>query len=148
MTLRDQLAHDLKDAMRAKDKLRLSAIRLLQTAITEKEKSGSGPVSEDDLVALVQKQAKQRRDSIAQYTEAGREDLAQREADELAVIEQYLPPQLSDEDIHQAVQEIVQRTGATSMKDMGRVMGEAMRTLRGQADGKRVQAVVRALLNA
>ncbi|NNF58792.1 MAG: GatB/YqeY domain-containing protein [Rhodothermaceae bacterium] len=148
MALREQLAHDLKDAMRAKDKLRLSAIRLLQTAITEKEKSGSGPPSEDELVAIVQKQAKQRRDSIAQYSEAGRDDLAQREADELAIIEQYLPPQLSDEDIYQAVQEIVQRTGATSMKDMGRVMGEAMSALRGQADGKRVQTVVRALLNA
>ena len=148
MTLREQLAHDLKDAMRAKDTLRLSAIRLLQAAITEKEKSGSGPVAEDDLVALVQKQAKQRRDSIAQYSEAGRDDLAQREADELTVIEAYLPPQLSDEAIHQVVQEIVQRTGATSMKDMGRVMGEAMSALRGQADGKRVQAAVRAILNA
>ena len=148
MGLKEQLASDLKDALRAQDKTRLSAVRMLQAAVIEKEKSGSGPASEDDLVAIVQKQAKQRRDSIEQFTAAGRDDLAQREADELAIIERYLPAQLSDEDIHRAVHAIVQRTGATSMKDIGRVMGEAMSTLKGQADGRRVQAVVRELLNA
>ncbi|MEM6289059.1 MAG: GatB/YqeY domain-containing protein [Bacteroidota bacterium] len=146
--LKETLARDLKDAMRARDKVRLGAIRMVQAAITEKEKAGSGPLSEDDLIAVVAKQAKQRRDAYAQFTEAGRDDLAEREAAELAVIEAYLPAQASDEDIHRVVHEIVQRTGATSMKDMGRVMGEAMRELRGVAEGGRVQAVVRELLNA
>ena len=146
--LKERLARDLKDAMRARDKVRLSAIRMLQSAITEKEKSGSGLLAEDELVQVVAKQAKQRRDSFDQYTEAGRADLAEREAAELGYIEQYLPPQASDEDIHRTVQEIVQRTGATSMKDMGRVMGEAMSELRGVAEGARVQAVVKALLGA
>ena len=146
--LKEELARDLKDAMRAREKVRLSAIRMLQAAITEKEKSGAGPLSDDELVAVVAKQAKQRRDAIAQYTEAGRDDLAEQEAAELGFIEQYLPAQASDEDIHRTVQEIIQRTGATTMKDMGRVMGEAMSELRGVAEGARVQAVVKDLLSA
>lgn len=146
--LKEQLARDLKDAMRAQEKVRMGAIRMVQAAITEKEKSGAGELSEDDLVAIVAKQAKQRRDSIAQFQEAGRDDLAEREAAELGYIEAYLPAQASDEEIYRVVQEIVQRTEATSMKDMGRVMGEAMSELRGVAEGSRVQAVVRSLLNA
>ena len=146
--LKEQLARDLKDAMRAKDKVRLSAIRMVQAAILDKEKSGTGPASDDELLAILAKQAKQRRDAYAQYTDAGRDDLAQREADELAIIEGYLPVQVSDEDIHAVVHAIVQRAGATSMKDMGRVMGEAMSELKGKADGARVQTVVRSLLNA
>jgi uncharacterized protein YqeY len=146
--LKERLARDLKDAMRAREKVRLSAIRMVQAAITEKEKAGGGPLSDDDLVAVVAKQAKQRRDAIAQYREAGRDDLAEREAAELGFIEGYLPAQASDEDVHRVVHEIVQRTGATSMKDMGRVMGEAMSELRGVAEGSRVQAVVRELLGA
>ena len=146
--LKEQLARDLKDAMRAKDKVRLSAIRMVQAAIQEQEKSGSGPASDDELLSILAKQAKQRRDAYMQYTDAGRDDLAQREADELAIIEGYLPVQVSDEEIHSVVHAIVQRTGATTMKDMGRVMGEAMSALKGKADGARVQTVVRALLNA
>lgn len=146
--LKEQLARDLKDAMRAQDKVRLSAIRMVQSAITEREKAGTGPLSDADLEAVVAKQAKQRRDAITQFQDAGRDDLAEREAAELGYIEAYLPAQASDEDIHRVVHEIVQRAGATSMKDMGRVMGEAMTELKGVAEGSRVQAVVRALLGA
>ncbi len=96
----------------------------------------------------MQKQAKQRRDAMQQYDDAGRDDLAQKERDELAILSEYLPKQLSDEDIHRAVQDIVTRTGATSMKDMGRVMGEVMSELKGQADGNRVRVVVQDLLKA
>ena len=146
--LKETLARDLKDAMRQQDKFRLSAIRMLQAAITEKEKAGAGPLDEDDVRAVVAKQAKQRRDSIRQFQEADRQDLAEREAAELGYIEQYLPAQASDDDIHRVVHEIVQRTGATSIKDMGRVMGEAMTELKGVAEGARVQAVVKKLLAA
>ncbi len=142
----DRLDHDLKDAMRAKDKTRLLAIRALRAAIIEKHKEGTGPVSDDDLLAIIQKQAKQRRDALQQYEDAGRDDLAQRERDELVIIAEYLPAQLSDEDIHRTIHEIVTRTGATSMKDMGRVMGEAMSALKGKADGNRVRVVVQNLL--
>ena len=148
MSLKDRIAADLRDALRAGEQTRLSAVRMLQAAITEREKSGAGPLTEEDYLAVVQKQAKQRRDAAEQFRAAGRTDLAEREEAELAVLGDYLPAQLSDEDIHRVVHEIVQRTGATSMKDMGRVMGEAMSELKGQADGRRVQAVVRALLQA
>lgn len=146
MSLKDQLSHDLKEAMRAKDRVRLGAIRMLSAAILEKEKSGGGDVTEDDLVAIVQKQAKQRRDSIRQIREGGRNDLVDIEEAELAVIEHYLPAQLSDEEIRTTVQQIVEQTGASEMQDMGRVMGQAMQTLRGKADGNRVRQAVEALL--
>ena len=146
--LKDQLTQDLKTAMRAQDRLRLGTIRMVQAAITEKEKSGSGAVSDEDVLAILTKQAKQRRDAIDQYTSAGRDDLAQQGADELAIIEGYLPAQLSDDEIQGAVRAIVERTGASSMKDMGRVMGAAMGELKGKADGSRVQAAVRAALAA
>ena len=146
MPLKDQLSHDLKEAMRAKDRVRLGAIRMLSAAFLEKEKSGGGDVSEDDLVAIVQKQAKQRRDSIEQFRGAERDDLADIEVAELAIIEQYLPAQLSDEEIRTAVQEIVEQTGASGMQDMGRVMGQAMQALRGKADGNRVRQAVEASL--
>lgn len=142
----ERLARDLQDAMRSRDTVRLGAVRMLQAAITQEEKKGTGPLTDDALVAVVQRQAKQRRDSIQQFTEAGRDDLAQKEADELAWIEQYLPAQASDEDIHRIVHEIVQRTGATGMQDMGRVMGAAMAELKGIARGDRVKAVVEQLL--
>lgn len=146
--LKDQLSHDLKDAMRAKDRVRLNTIRMVQSAITEKEKSGSGEATEADVLAILTKQAKQRRDAIEQYSAAGRDDLAKQEADELAIIETYLPAQLSDAEVRDAVRAIIDRTGATSMKDMGRVMGAAMGELKGKADGARVQSAVRAALNA
>lgn len=146
MSLQERLAHDLKDAMRARDQVRLRAIRSLITALTEKEKEGAGPVTEEQAIAAVQKQAKQRRDAIEQFEAAGREDLAQKERDELAVLARYLPAQLSDDDIRREVHEIITRTGFTTRKDMGRVMGEAMSRLRGKAEGDRVRAVVEAML--
>lgn len=146
--LKETLARDLKDAMRAKDTIRLGAIRMLQSAIMTEEKKAGQPLDTDTLVAIVQKQAKQRRDSIQQFESGGREDLAERERAELTWIEMYQPKQASDEDIHSVVHAIVQRTGATTMKDMGRVMGEAMSELKGVADGNRVRVVVQQLLSA
>jgi uncharacterized protein YqeY len=146
--LKERLEQDLKDALRQKDKVRLSAVRMLRAGILEQEKSGSGPATPDQITAIVQRQAKQRRESIKQFEENDREDLAQRERDELFYIEQYLPAQLSDEEIVRRVHEIVQRTGATTMQDMGRVMGEAMSDMRGQADGNRVRQAVQQLLGA
>ena len=146
MSLKDQLSHDLKEAMRAKDRVRLGAIRMLSAAIQVEEKSGMGDVTEDDFIAIVQKQAKQRRDSIEQFRSAGRDDLVDIEVAELAVIEQYLPAQLSDEEIRTTIQQIVEQTEASGMQDMGRVMGQAMQALRGKADGNRVRRAVEALL--
>ncbi len=146
--LKERLAQDLKDAMRSKDTIRLSVIRMLQTAIMQEEKKTGQPLAPEALVPIVQKQAKQRRESIKQFVEGGREDLAERERAELPWLEVYMPAQASDEDIHSVVHGIVQRTGATTMKDMGRVMGEAMSELKGVADGNRVRKVVQQLLSA
>ncbi len=146
MSLKDQLSHDLKEATRAKDRVRLGAIRMLSAAIQVEEKSGRGDVTEDDFIAIVQKQAKQRRDSIEQFRSAGRDDLVDIEVAELAVIEQYLPAQLSDEEIRTTIQQTIEQTGASGMQDMGRVMGQAMQALRGKADGNRVRRAVEALL--
>lgn len=144
--LRDRLNADLKDAMRARDQTRLLTVRSLLAAVTAREKEGTGALSEDDLTAVVQKQAKQRRDSIEQFERAGREDLAERERAELAVVEGYLPAQLSDEEVRQAVEGVIARTGASAPSDIGRVMGEAMRELRGRADGARVREAAQSLL--
>lgn len=145
--IKERLAHDLKDALRAKDQLRLLTIRSVMAALTNREKETGAPVTDDDALAVLTKQAKQRRDAIAQFEAADRDDLAQRERDELVLIEQYLPAQLSDDDIRRVVQDIITRTGATTKKDLGRVMGEAMRELKGQADGNRVREATSGLLS-
>lgn len=145
--LKDRLEHDLKDAMRARDRVRMLAIRAVLAAIVAREKEGKGLLTDDEIVEVLAREAKQRRDALAQYTDAGRDDLAQRESDELVIIERYMPRQLSDAEIRQVIHDIVSRTGATSRKDLGRVMGEAMRELRGRADGNRVRGVAEALLS-
>lgn len=148
----EKLQQDLKDAMRSKDAVRLRTIRSLRAAILQKEidlrTDGAGSIPHEDALAVIQKQAKQRRDAILQYEAAAREDLKQIEVDELAVIESYLPKQLSAQEIRSAVDTIIQETAAEGMKDMGRVMGAAMQALKGQADGKVVQEVVRAALTS
>jgi uncharacterized protein len=144
--LRNRLEHDLKDAMRAKDRTCLLTIRSLLAAITSREKEGSGPVSDEQEQAAIAREAKQRRDAIAQYEEAGRTDLAEKEAEELAVIENYLPKQLSDDEVREVIREIIEQTGATSKKDLGAVMGQAMGRLRGRADGNKVRQTAEVLL--
>ena len=150
MLLADRLASDLKDAMRARDEVRLRALRSLTAALKSAEiarrEGGSATLTDEDVLAVVQKQAKQRRESIAQFDAAGRADLSQHEQEELDVLDTYLPKQLSDEEIRAVVDEVVRETGASGAAMMGRVMGPAMARLRGQADGNRVQAAVKAAL--
>ena len=148
----EQLNQDLKEAMRARDKVRLRTIRLLRAALIEKEiaerRGGEAELSEEQAMAVLQKQAKQRRDSMEQFENAGREDLAVTEREELEVIKEYLPEQLSEDEIRKEVEAIVADVQASSVKDMGRVMGPAMQRLRGKADGKVVQSLVRELLTS
>lgn len=151
MSLTDQLQADLKDAMRAKDKVRLRTIRSLRTALTEKEiekRSSGEDLTEQEALAVVQKQAKQRRDAMKQYAEAGRDDLVQKEEEELEVIEAYLPEQLGDEAIRKVLHDVIAATGAASPRDMGKVMGVAMKRLRGRADGRRINELARELLTS
>ncbi len=151
MSLNDQLAKDLKQAMKAKDAVRLRTIRSVRAALKEKEiaerRDGEAHLSEEQVLAVVQKQAKQRRDAIAQYEPAGRDDLAAKEQEELEIIEAYLPKQLGDEEIRRVVQEIVAATGASSMREMGKVMSATMEQLRGRADGRRINEIARELLS-
>jgi len=145
----DVLQEHMKEALRAGEKDRLRTIRSLradlQQAAIEQRQSG-GALSDTDELKVLQKAAKQRTDAIAQYEDAGREDLAAKERAELEVIRSYLPEQLSDEALRTRLQDLVDATGASSMQDMGRVMGQAMHQLRGKADGARISSIVKELL--
>lgn len=146
----EKLQNDLKEAMKSKDAVRLRTIRSLRSAIMAKEiemrSGGEATISNEDAMSVLHKQAKQRRDSIEQFVAAGRDDLRKVEEEELAVIEGYLPKQLSEEEVRIAVKEIIEATGASGMQDMGKVMGQAMGRLKGLADGNLVQKAARELL--
>lgn len=151
MSLKDRISEDIKTAMKAKDKLRLETVRGIKKFIIEKEVSlrpqGQESLTETQEIEVLAQQAKQRRDSIEQYRQAGRHDLAIKEAQELIIIEEYLPGQLSDEEVVAVVEQIIAQTGATSAKDMGKVMGPVMQQLKGRADGQKIQAIVKEKLN-
>ena len=150
MSLKDQISEDIKTAMKAKDKLRLETLRSIKKVLLEKEvsvrPSGQTELTEAQELEVLVQLAKQRRDSIEQYQQVGRSDLADQETQELAIIETFLPAQLSDDEIAQAIEAIIAQVGATSPKDMGKVMGPAMQQLKGKADGKKVQDIVKAKL--
>ncbi len=145
--VRDQLRSDLRDAMRAKDAPRRNTIRMLEAAIknVEIDKRGS-ELADADVLAILQRQVKQRRESIEQFVQGGREDLAEIERIEIAIIEQYLPRQLSREEVETRARAAIEQVGASGPGDRGKVMGMLMRELRGEADGSLVNAVVGELL--
>ncbi len=147
MSLKERIGEDIKTAMKAKDKIRLETVRSIKKAILEKEVAlrpkGIDSLSEEHEIELLSQQAKQRRDAIQQYQNAGREDLADKESQELAIIETYLPEQVSDEELETIIDEIIASSGASSVKDLGKVMGPAMKQLKGKADGKKIQALVK-----
>lgn len=148
MSLKTQVESGIKDAMRAKDQDTLRALRAIKSLILLEETKGgaSGELSADDELKLLTKAAKQRRESADIYKTQGREDLLQKEEAELAVIEQFLPKQLTEEEVKAKLQEIITRVGASAPSDMGKVMGVATKELAGQADGKVVSALVKGLL--
>lgn len=147
MSLKEQIGEDIKSAMKSKDKIRLETVRSIKKVILEKEVAlrpkGQDSLTEEQEIEVLSQQAKQRRDSIEQYQKAGREDLAEKEAQELAIIETYLPKQLSEAEVNTIIDEIIASVGATSSKDLGKVMGSAMQQLKGKADGKRIQELVK-----
>lgn len=149
--IKDRISEDLKSAMRARDEVRLRTLRSLRAALLEREiaerKGGEAELSDEQALTVFQKQAKQRRDSIEQYVNAGREDLAESERLELAIIEEYLPEQLEDEEIRDEIRKVLAEVGASSIADIGKVMGPVMQRLKGRADGKRIQMIARELLS-
>lgn len=150
MSLKDRIGEEIKAAMKTKDKIRLETLRSIKKLILEKEvsvrPSGQESLTAEQELELLVQLAKQRREAISQYQQVGREDLAAQEAQELSIIEEYLPRQLSDAEIAQTIEAIIVQVGATSIKDIGKVMGPAMQQLKGKADGTKVQEIVKAKL--
>ncbi len=138
----------MKIAMKEKDSLALQSLRAVKSAIllAQTQEGAKEMLSEDEEIKLLQKLVKQRKDSAAIYTDQGREDLAGPEIAEANIIEQFLPEQLTEEEVAKIVDEIIAKTGASSMKDMGKVMGMANQALAGQADGKTISTIVKARL--
>lgn len=149
MNLFDQVSEGIKDAMRAKDKIRLEALRGMKKEFIEAKtaKSASDDFSDEAAIQILQKMAKQRRDSAEIYSGQNRPDLAENELAELAVIETYLPKQLSQEELDTKISEIIAKVGATSPADMGKVMGVATKSLAGVAAGKTISETVKKLLS-
>ena len=146
MSLKAQITEDMKTAMRAKDSVRLATIRLLQAAIKQKEVDERIELDDAAVIAIVYKMIKQRKDSIAAFEGAGRQDLADQEKAETAVLQGYLPQRMSTEEITAAVQAIVAQLGASGPGDMGKVMGAVKTQLAGKADMGAVSAAVKAAL--
>ena len=148
MNLTDQINNDLKEAMKAKDKETLTALRAIKSqlllAATEK---GGGESDEEAGIKMLQKLVKQRKESAELYKSQGRDDLADPELAEAAIIEKYLPKQLSEDELKPILQAIIDKVGAAGPQDMGKVMGAASRELGGKADGKTISTVVRQLLS-
>lgn len=147
MNLEERIMQDMKDAMRAKDQAALRGIRAIKAAILLVKTDGSGQaLDEAGEIKLLQKLVKQRRESLDIFEKQQREDLAVTEREEIAVIERYLPAQMDEAALTAVIQAIITETGASSVKDMGKIMGLANQRLAGQADGKSISAVVKALL--
>ena len=146
MSLKDQITEDMKNAMRAKDVARLGAIRLLLAAIKQREVDERIVVDDAGVIVAVEKMIKQRKDSISQFEKAGRDDLVAIEAGEMAILQAYLPAQLSDAEVEAAVVAAVSSTGAAGPQDMGKVIGALKAQLAGKADMGKVSALVKAAL--
>lgn len=143
MGLQQLVMDQMKTAMKAKDTVALESLRAIKSALLLAKTSGDGELSNEDEVKLVQKLVKQRKDSAAIFSEQGREDLAAPELAQVTVLEQFLPEQLSDQEIEKVVEQTISNTGASGMKDMGKVMGMVSKELAGKADGKTISNIVK-----
>jgi uncharacterized protein len=148
MNLEQKVMAQMKDAMKAKDEAALRGLRAIKAEIikAKTEPGAQGEISADTEIKMLQKMVKQRRDSLEIFQQQNRQDLVQKEQDELSIIEQFLPAQMSSEELKKELQEIILETGASSAADMGKVMGAATKKLAGRADGKAISAAVKELL--
>lgn len=149
MTLTSKIQSEMKQAMLNKDQATLRGLRAVKSAIilAQTEKGATGELSPDQEIQLLQKLVKQRKDSLAIFEEQKRADLAEKEKEEIVVIEKFLPEQMSEDELKTVIATIIQETGAASIKDMGRVMGTASQKLAGKADNKKVAELVKSLLS-
>jgi hypothetical protein len=141
--LKQRIQDDVKAAMRAKDKARLSTLRLITAAIKQREVDERIELDDTQVLAILDKMVKQRRDSISQYEQAGRTELAQQEHAEITVIQEFLPAGLSDDEILALIEQAIQTTGATGMQDMGKIMGQLKPQMQGRADMAQVSRLVK-----
>src|SRR5262245_55994910 len=147
-TLQEKIQSNLADAMRSKDQLRLSVLRMMKSAVKNKEVDKMKALEEGEVITVLNTLVKQRKDSAEQFRNGGREELAQKEEAEIKIIEEYLPAAASDDDVRRAIEDAMRETGATSMKDMGKVMKAAMSHLAGKTvDGARVSQLVKEKLS-
>lgn len=146
MTLMERLNTDMKEAMRAKDKEKLSVIRMLKASVQKEEIEVGRSLNAEEELTILARELKQRKDSVREFTQADRLDLAEKTQSEIAIVENYLPKQLSNDEVRTIVQDVITQTGATSASDFGKVMGQVMPKVKGQADGNVVNAIVKELL--
>lgn len=146
MSLKEQLTADMKEAMKNKEKERLAVIRMVRGAIRQQEIDGQKELGEEDVIAVISKEVKMRRDSMEEFQKGGREDLVEKTQAEIDVLLPYLPAQLSEDEVRELVKAAVEQTGASTPKDMGKVMGVLMPKVKGRADGKMVNTIVKSFL--
>ena len=146
MALKDQLMADMKEAMKAHDKDRLAVIRMVRGAVRQQEIDGKKELEDSDVIAVISKEVKMRRDSIEEFNKGGRQDLVEKTQAEIDILMPYLPAQLSEDEVRELVKAAVEATGAKTQKDMGKVMGKLMPKVKGRADGKMVNNIVRSML--
>ncbi|MDD4606973.1 MAG: GatB/YqeY domain-containing protein [Patescibacteria group bacterium] len=149
MTLKDNIEQNIKNAMKSGDKFLVSTLRMVKSAIANYEielRSSKKELTEDDVLGVIIKEAKKRQDSIQAYEQGGRQDLADQEKKELEIIQQYLPAQLSEDEVRKIIQNTIESLGNVSLQDFGKIMGAIMPKLKGQADGNLVNQIVKEIL--
>jgi hypothetical protein len=146
MSIKDRIQQDMKDAMRAKEKVRLGTIRLILAAIKQREVDERIELDDTQVIAVLDKMAKQRRESISQFEQAGRDDLIAQENAELGIILPYLPEALGEDELNALIEAAMEATGASSIKDMGKVMGQLKPKIQGRADMGAVSALIKSRL--
>lgn len=147
MSILEQLAQDIKEAMKQKDSLRLSVVRMLKSSLKNEEIERGKALSEQEEISVLSRELKMRLDSLREFEQAGREDLAEKVRQEVAIVKTYLPEELSEEELRKMILEVIQEVGATSKKEMGKVMSQLMPKVAGRADGKKVNQLVQELLS-
>ena len=148
MELKDKIDSDCKTALKSGEKLKVSTLRMILAEVKNAEIAKRGNLSEEELLAVVTREAKKRNESIEEFGKGGREDLVAKESEELAIIQAYLPEQMSDDEVRSILEETIKEVGATSTGDLGKVMAKLMPKIKGKADGKVVQELVKKALGA
>jgi uncharacterized protein YqeY len=148
VSLLSRLNDDMKSAMKAKDKESLQVIRMIKSSIQNEQIKVGHDLTDDEELSVLSREMKQRRDSLREFEQAGRDDLAEKVKSEIAIVEKYMPEQLSEDEIRQIVQDAINQTGASSAKEFGKVMGAVMPKVKGKADGNLVNAIVKELLQS